>query len=202
MGINKIGDSDQFNEFQRLDSALQLLHRAEMKVGDIFDGLEEVIKNTKQDIVNLDKQRKDLQKQKEKLQEKARRQQKEISGLTREQMKLLKEYEQVKEELEEFTKVATSVGTINLKDMKATLTIYRILLDEVFASQPHFKILYLLHGDVEKMGVDRLKNATGIGGAMILRACYELANANLIDFDDETHKASLKQRFFPKSEET
>ena len=194
--------SSEFNEIQRLNNAMQLLKKAEMKVSDIFDGLAEVIQNTKQDIINLEAERKELREAKENLQIKADQQQKEISGLTNEQKELLKEYEEVKEELEKFTKVATSIGTINLEDMRATLSIYGKLFKEVFASRPHFKILYMLHGDIQSMSLDQLKGAMGIGGALILRACHELANANLIEFDENTHNIKLLKRFFPKREKS
>jgi hypothetical protein len=192
--------SSEFNEIEKLNTAMQLLKKAEMKVSDIFDGLAEVIQNTRQDIISLEAERKELREQKADLQEKADRQKRQISGLTRDQMNLLKEYEGVKVELEKFTKVATSIGTINLEDMRATLAIYGTLFQEVFASRPHFKILYMLHGDIQSLTIDQLKGAMGIGGALILRACHELANANLIEFDENTHKIKLLQRFFPKRE--
>ena len=53
-------------------------------------------------------------------------------------MGLLKEYEEVKEELEKFTKVATSIGTINLEDMRATLSIYGKLFQEYYSNDVLF----------------------------------------------------------------
>ncbi len=115
-------------------------------------------------------------------------------------MKLLKEYEQVKEELEKFAKVASDDGIIKLEDMKETLAVYRILLEDIFQSQPHFKVLHVLHGDADSMSFDQLKGATGISGVGILHACHELAAASLIDFDTDTKYVKLIRRLFPKRE--
>ena len=52
------------------------------------------------------------------------------------------------------------------------------------------------------MTIDQLKGASGIGGAMILRAVHELHRANLIKFDEDSHMAKLEMRFFPKKKLT
>lgn len=191
--------SSRFNELQQLDSAMDMLRNAELRIGDIFESLVDVIRQTKDDIHQLEEERKHLQVEKRKLEKRAAVQAKQISGLTRDQMNLLKEYEEVKQELEKFTKIATSVGKINLEDMRATLSLYSVLFEQVFDNQPHFKILYMLHGESSTISMDQIKNAMGMGGAVILRACHELANADLINFDTDTRELRLKRRFYEKS---
>ncbi|MHA1718909.1 MAG: hypothetical protein ACTSWX_10030 [Promethearchaeota archaeon] len=189
---------DESSEIRKLEAGLDLLFSAEANMKGLFEGLVGIINNTKENFLSLEKQKKVLEEQKLELEEKAKKQEKEISGLTQEQMRILKEYEEVKEELEKFTRMASGEGEIRIEDMRATLAIYRVLLEEIYSSQPHFKVLFLLHGDADEMTIDQLKGASGIGGAMILRACHELNRANLIKFDEDAHKAKLLKRFFPK----
>ncbi len=191
-----LNESKRFNELQQLDSAMELLQQAEMKVSDIFQSLFDVVKKTKEDIINLEKEREILQMEKMELEQKADTQARQITGLTREQMNLLKEYEEVKKELEKFTKLATSIGKINIEDMRKTLSLYSILFEQVFDTQIHFKILYMLHGEREVLSIDQIKMAMGLGGALILRACHELANADLITFDTDSHQIRLNRRFY------
>ncbi|MHA1473982.1 MAG: hypothetical protein ACTSQ5_02220, partial [Promethearchaeota archaeon] len=158
----------------------------------LFDGLINIINNTKNNFIALGHQKKILEEQKIELEEKAKEQEQEISGLTNDQMILLSEYESVKEELEKITLMASGENEFRIEDMRATLSIYRILLEEIYSSQPHFKVLFLLHGATDEMSIDQ------IGGVAILRAVHELNRAELINFDEDTHVVKLVKRFFPK----
>lgn len=130
-----------------------------------------------------------------------RAQAKEISGLSVQQQALLKEYEVLKGELEKISRVAVGDGMeIKIEDMQAALAIYRVLIEEIWQGQPHFKVLYLLHGDADELHIDKLKGATGISPAMVIHACQELAKVNLVSYDIETKKVKLIKRLFPKRE--
>ncbi len=189
-------DEPREDRIQKLDAALEILQSAEANINGLLSGLGSVISATKDDFIELEIQKEYLEAQQKALQVKAKKQAREISGLTSEQEKLLLEYAQVKDELEKLTKIASDSEEISIDDMRATLSIYRALFEEIYASQPHFRVLYLLHGDAEELTVDHLKSASGIGGAMILRACHELKKANLIEFDLDTKKAKLIHRLF------
>ena len=183
---------------RKLEAALDLVFNAESSMKGLFDGLIKIINNTKDNFIALEHQKKILEEQKIELEEKAKEQEQEISGLTNDQMELLKEYEGVKEELEKITRMASGEDEFRIEDMRATLSIYRILLEEIYSSQPHFKVLFLLHGATDEMTIDQLKGASGIGGVAILRAVHELNRAELITFDEDTHIVKLLKRFFPK----
>ena len=188
----KIDKLEDITEIRKLDAAMDLMESAKQKLTGMFEGMGMILKTAKKSLLNLETEKAALQKIKAEQEE-------EISGLTGQQMDLLKEYEAVKVELEKFTRSAVSGdGDVSFEDMTATLGIYRVLLEEIWQSQPHFKVLLLLHGDAEVMDLDHLKNASGIAGAMVLRACHELAKANLITFDIETKQAKLVRRLFPK----
>lgn len=180
-------------EIEKINAAVKIMDAAQKNLIEMFRGIETIMGNTKNAIIQLDSEKQNLEKIKND-------QANQISGLTDKQKQLLKEYEGVKEELEKFTKMAIAEGEVKIEDMKATLMIYRILLEEIWQSQPHFKVLYLLHGDKEEMTVDDIKSASGVSGAMVLRACHELSKANLISFDMDNKKAKLIKRLFPKKE--
>ena len=194
---NIMKDVTEESDLQKLDTALDLLGSAEANINGTLMGLKKVIFSVREDVNRTESEKAKLQHQKMQLVKKSKAQSKEISSLNAEQMELLHEYAQIKEELGKFTQIATSEGVIKITDMKATLVIYRKLLEEIFAAKAHFKILYLLH-DSDNLDMERLKGATGIGGAVILRACHELSKANLITFDPETKTCQLLKRFFPK----
>jgi uncharacterized protein (DUF3084 family) len=63
-------------------------------------------------------------------------------------------------------------------------------------SEPHAKILYILHGDKSEMSREELNKATGFSAAIVLHSLHELNRAELISYDDETAKASLVNRIF------
>ena len=194
---NDISDEPS-SELKKLEAALDLVFSAEANMKGLFDGLVKIINRTKDNFIALEQQKTILEEQKIELEVKAKEQEQEISGLTQDQMQLLKEYESVKGELEKITRMASGEGEFRIEDMRATLSIYRVLLEEIYSSQPHFKVLFLLHGDADEMTVDQLKGASGIGGAVILRSVHELNRANLVSFNEDTHTAKLIKRFFPK----
>jgi hypothetical protein len=191
MDENVSDEKEEISEIKKLDAALDLMLSAKSNMNAMFKGMDSILKTAKKTLMALENEKNELEKQQEISQQ-------EISGLNEEQTKLLDEYATLKEELEKISKIATTDGDVKISDMKATLSILNTLVTEIWQSQPHFKVLLLLHGDKEVMNINDLKNASGIGGAMILRACHELANANLIIFDIDERKAKLVQRLYPK----
>ena len=185
--------SEKLSDEEKLNGALDLMTSAEIDIDTMFQGIKGVIVSTKSHL-------NDLKKEKSKLEEKHKEDKLKISGLNVDQAKILKEYSQIKEELEKFTKQASGADGFDVGDINATLAIYRVLLEEIWQSQPHFLVLKVLHGDAEVMDVQKIKSATGIAGAMVLRACHELTRAGLIEFDIETKEAKLKKRLFKKKE--
>ena len=45
---------------------------------------------------------------------------------------------------------------------------------------------------------DEIKNTTGVAGAWVIRAVNELANVDILEYDEETGLVKLKQRLFSK----
>lgn len=149
---------------------------------------------------HLEVDKKKLEEETKKLElEKEERDQK-IGSLTEEQMKLLDEYQKVKVELEKFMKVAEEAGEAeyNFERVRALLSIYSVLVSEIWQGQPHYRILMTLHGEKEEMTREQIKTTTGIGGAFVLHSVQELAKVGLVEYDMDTSTVKLIKRLFPK----
>jgi len=162
--------------------------------------LEEEKNKLESEKQNLEKEKKKLEDATKKLELEKRERDQKIGSLTEEQMKLLDEYQKVKIELSKFMKAAEEAeeAEYNFERVRALLSIYTVLVSEIWAGQPHYRILLTLHGNKEVMTRDELKTTLGIGGAFVLHSVQELAKAGLVDYDMETSTVKLRNRLFPK----
>jgi archaellum component FlaC len=81
-------------------------------------------------------------------------------------------------------------------DVRELLTIYVTLLEQVFEGRPHAKILWLLHGKKAVLTRDEINKSSGFQPAIVLKSIYDLANANLINYNDNTKELSLKRKLY------
>jgi len=126
--------------------------------------------------------------------------------ITVNQQKLLREYDILKKELKKFQDVAALENFDNLEETDYSfneihnlLKVYMTLIETIWQGSVHTKILNLLHGAIEELDRNSIKNATGIAGAVVLRAIHELAREKLIIYDENTGMVKLTKRLFPKS---
>lgn len=180
---------------EKLSNETKLLEQEKLQ-------LEEEKKNLEQEKVQLERDRDKLVEAKEQLEKEKEEKDQKIGDLTTEQMKLLDEYKKVKTELEKLSKIVEDQEEFNIERIKALLSIYNILLEEIWQGTPHFRILLTLHGEQEEMSRDTIKNTTGIAGAMVLRAIHELANIDLIGYDEDKDMVKLKKRLFKREDLT
>lgn len=176
-----------------LSNAKETLENEKIQLEEVKNKLE-----TEKQQLEVEKQK--LEEATKKLEiEKKERDQK-IGSLTEEQVKLLDEYQKVKVELSKFMKVAEEAESAeyNFERVRALLSIYTVLVSEIWEGQPHYRILLTLHGDKEEMTRDEIKTTTGIGGAFVLRSVQELAKVGLVEYDMDTGTVKLKERLFPK----
>ena len=162
--------------------------------------LEEAKNKLESEKKLLETDKKKLEEETKKLElEKEERDQK-IGSLTEEQVKLLDEYQNVKVELEKFMKVAEEAESseYNFERVRALLSIYSVLVSEIWQGQPHYRILMTLHGEKEEMTREQIKTTTGIGGAFVLHSVQELAKVGLVEYDMDTSTVKLIKRLFPK----
>ena len=149
-------------------------------------------------LLELDKMK--LEEATEKLEKEKQERDQKIGDLTGEQVRLLDEYKKVKVELGKFMKITEKAehAEFNFERVRALLSIYSVLVSEIWQGQPHYRILITLHGDKEEWTRDEIKNTTGIGGAFVLRSVQELAKVDLVEYDMDTQIIKLKKRLFPK----
>ena len=162
--------------------------------------LEQHEKQLEGEKTRLEAREKQLEGETQKLEKEKQERDQKIGAMTGEQMKLLDEYEKVKVELQKFAQTSADQEEmeLNFERIQALLSIYRVLIEEIWQGQPHYRVLYTLHGEKEEMTREELKNTTGIGGAFILRSVQELANVGLLEYNEDTGTAKLKKRLFPK----
>jgi chromosome segregation ATPase len=198
---------DFINVLETSRTALLKLESDKEALSKAKETLENEKKLLEKEKTKLESEKQNLETDKIKLEdatkklelEKQERDQK-IGSLTEEQMKLLDEYQKVKVELSKFMKVAEEAESAeyNFERVRALLSIYTVLVSEIWAGQAHYRILLTLHGDKEVMTRDELKTTLGIGGAFVLHSVQELAKVGLVDYDMDTSTVKLRDRLFPK----
>ncbi len=112
---------------------------------------------------------------------------------------LQSEVDSIKNQLEKMSKtyqelVSEQEANIPVQEL---LALYIGLLEDVFFAQPHAKTLFLLHGRKKEMSRDEITKTAGHEATAIRKALGDLSRADLIDYDVETGKASLKKRLYP-----
>ncbi|MFX0070595.1 MAG: coiled-coil domain-containing protein [Candidatus Hermodarchaeota archaeon] len=181
------------NEKEQLEKDKSKLEKAAAELEADKKELEIHKNQLEQDKKKLEEETIQLEKDKKERDEK-------IGAMTEEQMRLLAEYDSLKVELNKLAKVAeeSQEAEFNFERIKALLTIYAVLIEKIWQGQSHYRILQTLHGEREEMTREQLKNTTGVAGVWVIRAVNELANVDLLDFDEDTGLVKLKQRLFPK----
>jgi chromosome segregation ATPase len=181
------------NDKKELSQSKETLEKEKIQLESEKSSLEAEKKQLELEKVKLEEETGKLEIEKQERDQK-------IGDLTGEQMKLLDEYKNVKVELQKFMTAAEEAehAEFNFERVRALLSIYTVLVSEIWQGQPHYRILKILHGDKEWMSRDEIKNTTGISGAFVLRAVQELAKVELVEYDMDTSKVKLIKRLFPK----
>ncbi len=112
-----------------------------------------------------------------------------------------KEYEEklakVEENMKKFREMYEELASEKAKeiDVEELLAIYSILFENVFAANPHTKILLLLQGtDKKEWTRGEIVKTTGIAPAAVLRVLYDLRNNGIIELDDDNKTVRLVQK--------
>lgn len=215
-----MGD-ENINDIAKLEKALQLIKETDRKLNEIvnsklFLSITDILQQSKDSLLRLEKEKENLKKEqqilakeKEQLELETKQLKKEkeerdveITSLNSQQKKLLEEYEALKVDLNKFQKLAmeSSNKEFDFKQIQDILKIYITLMEQIYQTKPHVRIIYVLHGDREEMHRKDIIAATGIGGAYVLNALFELDKAKIITYDENTGMAKLVKRIFPKED--
>jgi chromosome segregation ATPase len=181
------------NDKKELSQEKEKLENEKKQLESEKSSLESEKKLLEQDKMKLEEATEKLEKEKQERDQK-------IGSLTEEQVKLLDEYQKVKVELQKFMTAAVEAeeSEFNFERVRALLSIYTVLVTEIWQGQPHYRILMVLHGQKLTMSREEIKNTTGISGAFVLRAIQELAKVGLVEYDMDTNIVKLKKRLFPR----
>ncbi len=197
---------DELTELEKdketLSQETKLLENEKIQLEQEKNKLEIEKKELEQEKIQLVTDKDALEKETEKLEKEKKEQDQKIGSLTEEQQRLLKEYETLKVELKKLAKIAeeSHEAEFNFERIRALLSIYAVLIEEIWQGQPHYRILLALHGDKEEMTRDEIQKTTGISGVMVIRAIHELDNVDLVEFDEDSGIIKLKKRLFNKKD--
>ncbi len=125
------------------------------------------------------------------------------SSKTGEVEKIRQERDQFKRELDEISQQLTRVSELYREasvekeahaekvDVSDLLAIYITLIETVFYGKPHARILYTLHDVKTSITRKNIASSSGIMPAVVRKAVYDLASANLVKVDEDIDEVTL-----------
>lgn len=80
-------------------------------------------------------------------------------------------------------------------DTLKLLDVYLVLMEQVFETKPHVRLLLMLHGDKEEYSLSELTSGSGIAPLQVKQAMFDLRNTGVVDYNEDTDMVKLKMRF-------
>ncbi|MGY5879833.1 MAG: hypothetical protein RTV31_06260 [Candidatus Thorarchaeota archaeon] len=119
-----------------------------------------------------------------------------VDAIRTERDELRKEMDEINDQLgrvsELYREASAEKDALQEKvDVSDLLAIYITLIETVFYGKPHARILYTLHDVKTAISRKNIANSTGIMPAAVLKAVHDLANADLVKYDDESQEVEL-----------
>ncbi|MHA2232388.1 MAG: MutS-related protein, partial [Candidatus Hodarchaeales archaeon] len=81
-------------------------------------------------------------------------------------------------------------------NVEQILALYVALMEQVFDSGIHVKVLVLLHGEKKEWTREEITRSLGFQPAAVLRALQDLHRAGLINYNEHSDRIALKQRLY------
>ncbi|MGY5862266.1 MAG: hypothetical protein RTU09_07820 [Candidatus Thorarchaeota archaeon] len=118
---------------------------------------------------------------------------------------IVKERDELRAEMDEITSKLSRVSELYREtsaekealqekvDVSDLLAIYIVLLETVFYGKPHARILYTLHDVKKPITRKNLADSSGIMPAQVLKAIHDLANEDLVSYNEDTQQVALKK---------
>jgi DNA repair exonuclease SbcCD ATPase subunit len=118
---------------------------------------------------------------------------------------IVKERDELRAEMDEITSKLSRVSELYREtsaekealqekvDVSDLLGIYIVLLETVFYGKPHARILYTLHDIKKPITRKNLADSSGIMPAQVLKAIHDLANENLVSYNEDNQLVALKK---------
>ncbi len=116
--------------------------------------------------------------------------------ITRERDELRAELDEINSKLQRVSELYRETAAEKAKleekvDVSDLLAIYIMLIETVFYGKPHARILYTLHNTKKPITRRNIASSTGIQPAVVQKAIFDLVNAGLVSYDEETQEARL-----------
>ncbi|MHA1137352.1 MAG: hypothetical protein ACTSSE_12785 [Candidatus Thorarchaeota archaeon] len=119
-----------------------------------------------------------------------------VDTIRQERDELRKELDEINDQLgrvsELYREASAEKDALQEKvDVSDLLAIYITLIETVFYGKPHARILYTLHDVKTSISRKNIASSTGIMPAAVLKAVHDLANADLVKYDENTQDVEL-----------
>jgi SMC interacting uncharacterized protein involved in chromosome segregation len=120
----------------------------------------------------------------------------EIENIRRERDEFKKELDEISDQLnrvsELYREASTEKEALAQKvDLSDLLAIYITLIETVFFGKPHARILYTLHDVKTAITRKNIASGSGIMPAVVRKAVYDLANADLVKVNEDNDEVTL-----------
>ncbi len=128
----------------------------------------------------------------------------EIDQLRKERDDLKREMDEINEQLsrvsELYREASAEKDALQEKvDLSDLLAIYITLIETVFYGKPHARILYTLNDVKTAITRKNIASSSGIQPAVVRKAVYDLANADLVKLNEESDEVTLIKDIFRKT---
>ncbi|MDH4213703.1 MAG: hypothetical protein OEV85_07255 [Candidatus Thorarchaeota archaeon] len=169
---------------------------AEEKVKALTNDLERAKKGQTTAEAKLDKLQEELATLKAQLQEAESSKTGEIDNIRRERDEFKKELDEISEQLNRVSELyreasAEKEALAEKVDVSDLLAIYITLIETAFYGKPHARILYMLHDVKSAVTRKNIASSSGIMPAVVRKAVYDLANADLVKVNEESDEVTL-----------
>ena len=172
---------------QEVDSARQEIEKYKQE----SESIKQEVESAKQEVKNKDDELNAVSAKLEELQNEKQR-------VEAEDAKMREEYLAVQEQLKKLSGMyqdlsAKQDDAVNIREI---LSVYIVLLEEVFQGKPHVRILFMLHGDKPQLTRQEIVKAGGFQPAIVLHSIHDLAGANLVKYDMDNDTVELVRKIF------
>jgi SMC interacting uncharacterized protein involved in chromosome segregation len=188
------GESDELRSARR--EAEEKAWAAEEKIKELTGDLEKAKAGQQKAEKKLTSVSEELKELKSKADELESAKSGEISELQKERDDLKKEMDEITDQLsrvsELYREASAEKEALEEKvDLSDLLAVYITLIETVFFGKPHARILYTLHDVKTSIPRKNLATSTGIMPAVVKKAVHDLANAELVNYDEENDEVTL-----------
>ncbi len=183
-----------FEKFKKLfDDAKNQLEQLPRTILEMLNHYEEMNKTN----TDLKGRVKEIEEKFSTMQKEHEKEQSSVMEMEAELTKYKSRYQKVEEQMESFRKMYEDVAQEQKKelDLQELLAIYSILFEQVFAANPHTKVMLLLQGTNKEIWTrNEITMTTGFSPAAVLKTLHDLRNNGIIEMDEASNEIKLLKR--------